>query len=68
MTALQELVREWLGEDPVPWINARRAAGTSWDLVAVDLYDTTRRRRWIPPETLRTWVRDAPASTDRSET
>ena len=68
MTTLQELVGEWLNDgrsedqkpvDPVAWIRARRDAGRSWDLTAVDLYDATGRRRWIPPETLRIWVRAA---------
>lgn len=63
-TPLQDLVREWLGndQDPVAFIRAARGDGEpkrSWDLVAVDLYDATGRRRWIPPETLRIWLRDA---------
>lgn len=68
MTDLMRLVSGWLGgEDPVQWIRARRDAGRNWDLVAVDLYDATGRKRWIPPETLRGWERNAPPP-ERTET
>lgn len=69
MTTLMELVRDRLGEDPVDWIRARRSARLSWDLVAVELFEATGRRRWVTPETLRVWAaaKSSPDPTATSE-
>lgn len=69
MTALYELLRDRLGQDPIEWVNALRAedAKLSWASIARLLH--ARTDRWVSGETLRVWVKDAtdsPPDKDRT--
>jgi hypothetical protein len=54
---LYDLAELRLGENLVEWLRTQHAAGKSWSVLSVELYERTGRLRVITPETLRKWAR-----------
>ncbi len=56
-SAVYALAKHLLGEDPNAWVNARRAEGRSWRLVARDLWYATDQQIDVTTQTLQNWRR-----------
>ena len=59
ITPTQRLASLILGEPVVGWLEARRAEGLSWRLIARELEKRSNGQLDITHETLRLWVEEA---------
>ena len=56
MTSTQRLAEILLGQSLEKWITERRAAGLSYDRMAVDLHDRTGGQVSVTGEAIRQWA------------
>lgn len=65
-TPTARLAEHILGESVVDFIQARRAEGHAWRIVARDLYEATDGQIDVTYETLRSWYPDVVAPVEEA--
>lgn len=57
-TPTRRLAEVLLGRPLDEWVRERRAAGSSWRLISMELWDATNHEVVVTYETLRSWFPD----------